>query len=195
MTLIGKWGFGDLFNAAKSIVKAAVQVVTTVAVAAVKAVVKVAVTVVAPVIKKAVNVVKGAGSFLGDVGRNIGSGIVKYGDAISLAATVVGIGFCFASVGCGAATIAAVAIGAGIAAAQSYSEHKDWRRAGIQAVVSIGINAIVGRIAKGVSGFLGAGEVGKAAVDLNGAPAEFLGGMGAGDLVDGICDATKGSFC
>lgn len=85
--------------------------------------------------------------------------------------------------------------GAGIAAAQSYDKYKDLRRAGIQAAGS----AVLGLISLGasnyLSGALAAGRAGAAAVDLNGAPVEFLGGMGIGATIDGICDITKGSAC
>lgn len=186
------------------------RAVTKVAVATVKAVVKVATTVaatvsyvarkvVAPAVKKVVNVVKAVGTAIHGAGRSAIAATAKYGDAISLTATVVGIGICAATAGAGClvAAGAAVGIGAFVAGAKSIEKHGDIRRAGFQAAGSV-VNDVVtgagaGRIAQ--KAFGSKEGIGRAAVDLNGAPAVLGTGMSVEAGIDWLCDQTKGSVC
>lgn len=131
---------------------------------------------------------------LGVAGRWLG----ENGDAISLAATVVGIGVCaLAAAACLVAAGVSMAISAGAAAAQSYNKHGDLRRAGIQAVASIGIDAITGAGAGKLAAkvFGSATGIGRAAIDMHGAPLVFGMGMGVEAGIDSLCDLSKGSVC
>lgn len=213
--LNGQWSLGGFIS---SIIKTVTRAIVKVAVATVKAVVKVATVVaatvsyvarnvVAPAVSRVVNTVRAAASAVGStvakIGRAAGAainkGLVDYGDAISLGATIVGIGVCAATAGIGCAVAAGVgvAVSAGVAAAQSFDRHKDWRRAGLQAVGSLGLDAVtgwgVGKLAMKVFG--SDKGIGRAAIDMNGAPAVFGAGMGLEAGVDWFCDQTKGSVC
>lgn len=201
--LNGQWSIGGFI---KNIVKTVTRAVTKVAVATAKAAVKVATTV-AVVVKytakitaaRVVNAGKAAISAGGKATRAAASFTAKYGDAISLSATVVGIGVCAATagIGCVVAGGAGVALGAITAGVQSYQKTGDWRRAGIQALGSVALDGATGfgagRLAIGVFGHKGG--IGRAAIDMNGAPAVFGAGMIVEGGIDWACNQTSGKIC
>jgi len=187
--LNGQWSIGGFI---KNIVKTVTRAVTKIAVATVKAVVRVATrvatvtsyvarAVVAPAIAKVVSVAKSVGSAVGSAAKSATRATVsftaKYGDAISLSATVLGIGVCAATAGVGCAIMAgaAVAVDAGVQAAGSLAFD----------LSTLG----VGRVAKYN---LGAGRIGEAAIDMNGAPVAFGIGMYIESKIDQACDAPGG---
>jgi RHS repeat-associated protein len=211
--LNGQWSIGGLI---KSIVKTVTRAVTKVAVATVKAVVKVTVAVattvsnvarayVAAKVNQVVNTVKMVASAIRTVGSAVASAVKtatratiafvgQNSDAISIGATVIGMGACLiVTVGaCGAIAVGVIAVGAVASGMESYHKHGNLARAGLQAGASAGLGAISLGIGNKLSPLLGSTKIGDFAISMHGAPFDFLGGLSVENGIDSLCDQPGG---
>ena len=206
--LNGKWGLGNLWNAAKAVVKAVVKTVTKVVVAVVQTVQKVATAAISigkQVVRSVVTIAKAGGAVLAKKATQAWNATVsgasrasaeatrfigQNGDAISTGLSVAALGVCIAATAgaCLGVTIAVGAIGAAVAGVQSYEKHGDWRRAGAQAVGSLAVSALTFGAGLKAEAIMKAGRAGTAAFGIHEIPIGHGINMGASAGVDAFSD-------
>ena len=115
--------------------------------------------------------------------------IGQNGDAISTGLSVIALGVCIGvAAACGGVAIASGIVGAVTAGVQSYEKHGDWRRAGAQALASVGVSAIGFGAGKVIGKIAAVGRAGDIFGDMNAFPLELALSLSVDDGVDMLFD-------